>query len=35
MKIAGNWLDHPGTQALMQALEAAGHRTLFVGGHRC
>jgi poly(A) polymerase len=32
MKIAGNWLDHPGTQRLMQALEAAGHRALFVGG---
>jgi poly(A) polymerase len=32
MKIAGNWLDHPGTQGLMQALEAAGHRALFVGG---
>ena len=32
MKIAGDWLDHPGTQALMQALEGAGHQALFVGG---
>jgi poly(A) polymerase len=32
MKIAGDWLDHPGTQALCLALEAAGHRALFVGG---
>ncbi|WP_149587557.1 CCA tRNA nucleotidyltransferase [Tabrizicola flagellatus] len=32
MKLAGDWLDHPGTQALMQALEAAGHQALFVGG---
>jgi poly(A) polymerase len=32
MKITGDWLDHPGTQALCEALEAAGHRALFVGG---
>lgn len=32
MKIAGDWLDDPGTQALMQALEGAGHKALFVGG---
>ena len=32
MKIAGDWLDHPGTQGLMQVLEAAGHKALFVGG---
>lgn len=32
MKIAGDWLDHPGTQALCAALETAGHRALFVGG---
>jgi poly(A) polymerase len=32
MKIAGDWLDHPGTQALCAALESAGHRALFVGG---
>lgn len=32
MKIAGAWLDHDGTQALCAALEAAGHRALFVGG---
>lgn len=32
MNITGDWLDHPGTQALMQALERAGHKALFVGG---
>lgn len=32
MKIAGDWLDHPGTQGLMQALEGAGQKALFVGG---
>lgn len=32
MKISGDWLDHPGTQALCAALEAAGYRALFVGG---
>lgn len=32
MKIAGDWLTHPGTQALCAALEAGGHRALFVGG---
>lgn len=32
MKIAGDWLDHPGTQALCTALESAGHRALLVGG---
>lgn len=32
MRIAGGWLGHPGTQALCQVLEAAGHRALFVGG---
>jgi poly(A) polymerase len=32
MNIAGDWLDHPGTQALMQALEGGGHKALFVGG---
>lgn len=31
-RIGGDWLDHPGTQALMQALESAGHKALFVGG---
>ena len=30
--ITGAWLTHPGTQALMQALERAGHKALFVGG---
>lgn len=32
MKIAGDWIRHPGTQALCAALESAGHRALFVGG---
>ncbi|MFN3846366.1 MAG: CCA tRNA nucleotidyltransferase [Paracoccaceae bacterium] len=32
MKIAGNWIDHPGTQAVCQTLEKAGYRALFVGG---
>jgi poly(A) polymerase len=32
MKSTGDWLDHPGTQALCAALEAAGHKALLVGG---
>lgn len=32
MKVAGDWLTHPGTQALCAVLEGAGHRALFVGG---
>ena len=32
MMIAGDWIGHPGTQALCKVLEAAGHRALFVGG---
>ena len=32
MRIAGDWLSQSGTQALCAALEAAGHRALFVGG---
>ena len=32
MRISGDWLHHPGTQALMQVLEGAGHTALFVGG---
>lgn len=32
MKVAGEWLSHPGTQALCAALTAAGYRALFVGG---
>ena len=32
MRILGDWLKQPGTQALCGALEAAGHRALFVGG---
>lgn len=31
-RVAGDWLDHPGTQSLCAAIEAAGHRALFVGG---
>ena len=31
-KITGDWLGHAGTQALMQALEDAGHKSLLVGG---
>lgn len=30
--IDGDWLDHPGTQSLCAALEAAGHKALLVGG---
>ena len=32
MRIAGAWLDHPGTQALCAALEGAGYQALLVGG---
>jgi poly(A) polymerase len=32
MKVTGDWLTHPGTQKLGTALEAAGHKALFVGG---
>jgi poly(A) polymerase len=32
MKITGDWIEHPGTQALCAALEAEGFRALFVGG---
>lgn len=32
MKISGDWISHPGTQALCAALTAAGYRALFVGG---
>jgi poly(A) polymerase len=32
MKITGDWIDHPGTQALCAALEAGAFRALFVGG---
>ncbi len=31
-RIGGDWLGHPGTQGLMQALELAGHKALLVGG---
>jgi poly(A) polymerase len=31
-RVGGDWLDHPGTQALMQSLESAGYKALFVGG---
>ncbi len=32
MKVSGNWIAHPGTQALCALLTAAGHKALFVGG---
>ncbi|WP_375174080.1 CCA tRNA nucleotidyltransferase [Pseudooceanicola sp.] len=32
MRIAGAWLDHPGTRAVCQMLQDGGHRALFVGG---
>lgn len=32
MKISGDWISHPGTQALCAALAKAGHQALFVGG---
>ncbi|NEY91091.1 CCA tRNA nucleotidyltransferase [Tabrizicola oligotrophica] len=32
MKVTGDWLSHPGTQALCAVLETAGHKALFVGG---
>ncbi len=32
MRIAGGWIDHPGTQALCGSLEAGGYQALFVGG---
>jgi poly(A) polymerase len=32
MKVAGAWLEAKGTVALMNALQAAGHLALFVGG---
>ena len=32
MRVTGDWLTHPGTQALCAVLEGAGYRALFVGG---
>ena len=32
MKISGDWIAHPGTQALCDVLAQAGHQALFVGG---
>jgi len=32
MKITGDWLTNPHTQAVCQALETAGYKALFVGG---
>jgi len=32
VRVAGDWIGHPGTQALCGALESAGFRALFVGG---
>lgn len=32
MRVTGDWLTHPGTQALCAVLESAGYKALFVGG---
>lgn len=32
MKVAGDWLAHPGAQGVLLALTAAGHQALVVGG---
>ena len=32
MRVEGDWLTHPGTRAVCDLLEDAGHRALFVGG---
>lgn len=32
MKISGDWIGHPGTQALCAVLAKAGYQALFVGG---
>jgi poly(A) polymerase len=32
VKISGDWISQPGTQALCATLKAAGYRALFVGG---
>lgn len=32
MRVDGDWLRHPATQAVCAALTGAGHRALFVGG---
>jgi poly(A) polymerase len=32
MNLAGDWLQHPGTTALFQALTDAGYQVLYVGG---
>ena len=32
MKISGDWLNHPGTQALCAVLAMAGYQALLVGG---
>lgn len=32
MRVAGDWLTHPGTRAVCRVLEAGGYRALFVGG---
>lgn len=32
MRVEGDWLHHPGTQALCRALELGGFQALFVGG---
>ena len=32
MRLTGDWLDHPGTAAVMHALDGAGGQAFFVGG---
>lgn len=32
MRLTGDWLIHPGTQAVCSAIQSAGYRALFVGG---
>ncbi|MBC6438641.1 MAG: CCA tRNA nucleotidyltransferase [Rhodobacteraceae bacterium] len=32
MKLAAPWMQHPGTRAVMQAIDSAGYQVFFVGG---
>ena len=32
MKLSGDWIERPATQAVCQMIEAAGHQAFFVGG---
>ena len=32
MRVSGDWIDTPATQAVCHAIEGAGHQALFVGG---